>query len=429
MRALIVRKTHKSLTATGLVTFREQVAAEAIKAKILHWYGGSGEKPAQYTYENGSVIIVGGLDQIDKIMSSEYDVIFAQEATDLTPEDWEKLTTRLRNGVVSFQQLIADCNPQQPQHWLKLRCDDGKTKMLLGRHEDNPRLFDVVKNEVVNADGSVHIQEQHVMTEYGRSYLERLDNLSGVRKERLRYGRWAAAEGIIYGGWNPQVHISERKVLPREWPALWAIDFGFTNPFVWQMWRRDPDGRLWLEKEIYHTERIVEDHAKNILEVVTTARSREAITKRGDQWWEPQHRHELVWMFPKPEHLICDHDAEDRATLVRHLGITTLAAHKAVNPGIEAMQARLRLAEDGKPRLYVLRESLVERDASLREAGKPTCFAEEIEGYVWKPKPNTVTVERNIPDEPNKNNDHSMDTTRYVVAKEDITPRSRVRWM
>src|ERR1044072_7190824 len=84
MRALMVRKTHKSLTATGLVTFGEKVAKDAIRKRICWYYGGSGEKPAAYMYDNDSTIVVGGMDQADKIMSSDYDLIFAQEATDFT---------------------------------------------------------------------------------------------------------------------------------------------------------------------------------------------------------------------------------------------------------------------------------------------------------------------------------------------------------
>jgi PBSX family phage terminase large subunit len=391
MRALVVRKTHKSLTSTGLVTFKDHVAADAIATGICRWYGGSGEKPAQYIYSNGSVIVVGGLDQPAKIMSSEYDVIFVQEATDCTKDDWEKLTSRLRNGAVSFQQLIADCNPQHPSHWLKKRCDDGATAMLYSRHEDNPRVFE--------ADGT--------LTEYGRTYIARLDALTGVRKERLRHGRWVAAEGIIYEGWRPEVHLTDRKVLPREWTRLWAVDFGFTNPFVWQMWAVDPDGRLWLEKEIYRTQRLVEDHAKDILAVVTQ--------KDG-----------VTWKYPKPRAVICDHDAEDRATLERHVGMGTVAAWKSVSDGIEAMQARLKVQGDGKPRLFVCRDSLVSRDEALVEAGKPIGFAQEIEGYVRMPTPEGKGTEK---EEPLKENDHSMDAGRYVVAYQDLAPAPRVRWL
>ena len=393
MRALIVRKTHRSLSATGLVTFREHVLPEALKRKIVWWYGGSGERPAAYMYSNGSTAVVGGMDQAMKIMSSEYDLIYVQEATEMTPSDWEMMTTRLRNGKVRFQQLLADCNPQQPTHFLKKRCDAGLTKMLYAKHEDNPRLF------TLGPDGT------YAVTPEGAAYLGRLDALNGVRKLRLRDGLWAAAEGIIYGDWRPEVHLSDRKILPFEWPRLWGVDFGFTNPFVWQMWAIDPDGRLWLEKEIYRTQRLVEDHAKDILNVVTKQDGR-------------------TWKYPRPRAIICDHDAEDRATLEKHLGLGTVAAQKAVSPGIQAMQARLRVLKDGKPRLHVCRDSLVYRDPELVEAGLPTCFSEEIEGYVWRPGPDGKPV----PDEPLKKDDHSMDTARYVVAEQDLRGITRVRW-
>jgi phage terminase large subunit len=396
MRGLMVRKTHKSLTSTGLVTFREQVAKEAIDNKLLRWYGGSGERPAQYIYANGSTITVGGLDQPDKIMSSEYDVIFVQEATECTPDDWEKMGTRLRNGRVSFQQLLADCNPQQPKHWLKQRCDAGKTTMLRSRHQDNPRVYD----------------DAGVLTPYGEAYMARLAALSGVRKERLLHGRWAAADGLIYDMWDPAVHLAPpKRHLPKTWERYWAVDFGFTNPFVWQQWAVDPDGRLWLEREIYRTQRLVEDHARDILDVVKVTSG----TNKGE------------WLFPKPRAIICDHDAEDRATLERHLGMGTTPAKKSVSDGIQAMAARLRIQPDGHPRMIILRDSLVSVDEARREAGLPLCFADEIEGYVWRKN----TSGKLSKDEPAKGevDDHSMDTGRYVVAHFDLVAKTRLRWI
>jgi phage terminase large subunit len=326
-------------------------------------------------------------------MSTEYDLIFVQEATDVTQDDWEKMDSRLRNGRVSFQQLLADCNPQQPSHWLKRQCDDGSVKMLYSRHEDNPRYF--------RPDGS--------MTPQGEAYIARLDALTGVRKLRLRHGQWAAAEGIIYEEWRPEVHVVDRTVLPLDWPRYWAVDFGYTNPFVWQMWAVDPDGRAYLEREIYRTKRLVEDHAKDILHVVVGEAGR--------------------WKYPKPSAIICDHDAEDRATLERHLGMSTIAANKNVSEGIQAFQARVRVAGDGLPRVFVLRDSLVERDEELKQAGAPTCFAEEIEGYVWKPKPSTSIVPKPEPDEPLKKDDHAMDCARYLGAHLDLAATVRIRFI
>jgi phage terminase large subunit len=76
---------------------------------------------------------------------------------------------------------------------------------------------------------------------------------------------------------------------------------------------------------------------------------------------------------PPPRAVICDHDAEDRATLERHLGMTTSRATKDVSPGLQAVVARLRVAGDGRARLFYLRDSLPSRDRMLEERKRPTC--------------------------------------------------------
>lgn len=400
---LLVRKTHVSLTATGLATFRDHVLGEALAAGLVKWYGGSGERPPGYMYANGSTVSVGGMDNPTKIMSSEYDCIYIQEASELTKDDWEKCTTRLRNGKVSFQQLLADTNPEGPDHWLKVRCDEGQTTMLYALHTDNPKLFD----------------DAGQPTTSGQSYLDTLSKLTGVRRHRLYGGIWAAAEGVIYEGWNPAVHISERKVLPKEWTRIWSIDFGYTNPFVWQMWAIDPDGRLWLEKEIYRSQRIVADHAQQILRVVT--RNTKQVL-RLDGKIDPDLSE---WIYPRPLKIICDHDAEDRATLEREIGIGTTPATKTVSDGLQAMMQRLELAGDGLPRMFICRTALVERDEAVADRGLPLGFIGEIPGYVWKRTPDGKPLK----DEPEKENDHSMDCARYCVADQDLRAVARVRWL
>ena len=111
---------------------------------------------------------------------------------------------------------------------------------------------------------------------------------------------------------------------------------------------------------------------------------------------------------------VADHDAEDRATLERH-GISTYPAHKAVKPGIEAVQVRMRKAGDGKPRLFVLKGCTVLRDPRLIEGGKPASTVEELPGYVWAPP----LANRAPKEEPLKLNDHGADTMRYFVAEID----------
>ena len=390
IRALIVRKTAVSLGSTTLVTYEKKVATAAIASGIVRWFGGSPREAPCYRYDNGSVIVVGGLDKSEKIMSAEYDLVFADEATELTITDWESIGTRLRNGRLSWQQQIAACNPAHPTHWLKQRCDQGAAKMLLSRHRDNPAY--------VNADGT--------LTPQGVDYFKKLDNLTGVRRLRLRDGKWAAAEGQIYEAWDDAIHLLDSVKPTPAWTRWGTVDFGFTNPFVYQDWWEDPDGRLYLVHEIYYTRRLVEDHAKTIKDLL--------------YYPSGQPRTQL------PRAIYADHDAEDRATLERHLGLSTKPATKTVSDGLQAVNSRLKVQEDGKARLYIVRGALIERDPELVSAALPTCSEEELPGYVWAVKPGNAGGLKEVPV---KENDHGMDAKRYMVAARDLVGRTRVRWL
>lgn len=371
MRGLIVRKTRESLSETALVTFEDKV----IPAGHSCLAGPSRRNRQVYRYPNKSSIVVGGMDKPSKVMSSEYDIIFVQEAIELSEHEWETLTTRLRNGVMPYQQIVADTNPDTPLHWLRLRANSGRTVMLDSRHEDNPILWDRFARS---------------WTPAGATYIDKLDNLTGPRKARLRDGKWVQAEGLVYDGWDRSIHLVYRFPIPLDWPRFWVVDFGYTNPFVWQAWAQDPDGRLYRYREIYLTHRLVEDHAKAILSAVQDQSGR--------------------WTEPKPQAIICDHDAEDRATLERHLKMTTQPAKKDVSPGIQSVASRLKVAGDGKPRLFLLRDSLEERDEALVEAKLPTCTEEEVDSYVWD-----TGGGRKKGEQPLKKNDHGMDGMRYMA--------------
>jgi hypothetical protein len=391
-RALIVRKSRASMTETVLVTLEAKVVPDN-PALYPDLNNNLRRVRQSYNYPNGSELVVGGMDNVDRIMSGEYDLIAAFESTELTEDDWEKLTTRLRNGVMPYQQAIADCNPGAPSHWLNQRAArpctipdgmegmlpaprPGQTQMtrLLSRHEDNPYLFDMKLGR---------------WTPAGAVYMSKLEGLTGHRKLRLTKGKWAAAEGLVYTEFDAAVHTVD--AMPagwRGWRKIRVIDFGYTNPFVCQWWAIDPDGRMFMYREIYMSRRLVEDHAAQILNL-----------SQGEEY----------------EATIADHDAEDRATLDRH-GIYTIPADKAIKPGIEAVSARLRPADDGRPRLFLVRGALVERDESLAASKRPTETVTEFDGYIYPPgKDGKATDEV-----PLKVDDHGMDDVRYAVVYVDL---------
>ena len=363
MRGLIVRKTRESLTETGLVTFERDVLG--LNNPLL--VDGPQRRTRQiYRYPNGSDVVVGGLDKPGKVLSGEYDLVYVQQAEEFKEDDWEVLTTRVRNGALPFQQVLGCCNPDRPTHWLKRRCDAHRTVLLESQHEDNPVLWDGKK-----------------WTRQGKKYLAVLDSLTGPRYYRLRLGRWVQAEGLVYEGWDATVHLVDRFEVPSDWRRIRSVDFGFTNPFVCQWWAVDQDGRMYLYREIYHTKRTVRVHAEEI---------------------------NRLSVGEDIEATVCDHDAEDMATLLEN-GIYPRSADKAVSVGLQRVQERLKVADDGKPRLFIMRDSLVEVDEELRQAKLPVCTAEEVDGYVWESKASK--------DAPVKEHDHGMDAMRYAVMYVD----------
>ena len=359
-RAVFVRKVRADMGGTVLATWRR---VTELRGTPPETYGGA--HPEWYGYPNGAQCFVAGMDRPGKVLSGEFDWVYVNQAEELGLDDWETLSTRVtgRGAVTPHPMLFGDCNPGPPTHWILSR---PALRVMHSRHEDNPTLY---------AGGE--------WTEQGRRTLEILDSLTGVRRERLRFGRWVAAEGVVYEEFDRAVHVIEPFPIPSDWRRIRAVDFGYTNPFVCQWWAIDPDGRAYLYRELYRAGRIVEDHAR----AITRLSAGESI-----------------------EATVADHDAEDRATMARH-GIVTVAARKAVSQGIQAVQARLRKAGDGRPRLYLMRNALLERDESLVSAHRPVCTAEEFESYSW-PK---GADGRAVKEEPVKSDDHGLDALRYAV--------------
>jgi PBSX family phage terminase large subunit len=310
MRGLMVRKTLVSLVGAGIVTY---------KAKVLHpldgvrFFGGSKDEPASYRYPNGSRIVIGGLDKSEKVMSTEYDMIYVQEATETTEQDWEDLTTRLRNHVMPYQQLMADCNPQQPTHWLKLRCDRGQTRMLYSRHEDNPTVTE--------------------------EYLNTLRALTGVRRARLYEGIWAAAEGIVYDEYDERIHLVD--AAPAGLRNVFAAqDWGYTNPGVLGVFGEDGDGRLFLVAELYMTGQTV------------------------DKWWVPR----VVALHKQYRFQSIQCDPSEPAYIQQYVsaGLPAVKGINAIAPGVGVVRTRLT-----DRRVFFVRDALRERDEALVAAHLP----------------------------------------------------------
>lgn len=356
--ALMLRKTRESMTNSTVLLMDRTVIANDSGVRHL-------SSKSRFEYVNGSILAYGGMkdeqqrEQIRSIgQEGGVDIAWMEEAAKFTESDFNEVLARMRGKAAPWRQVILSTNPDAPTHWIYKRLiKGGKANTYYSGAMDNPHN---------PAD-----------------YIETLATLTGVLGQRLRDGLWIQAVGAVYDGYDPALHLIDPFPIPSDWRKIRAIDFGYTNPFTCQWWALDGDGRMYLYREIYHTQRLVEDHAKQITEL-SVGEHVEATT--------------------------ADHDAEDRATLERY-GVTTVAAEKSIRVGIQMVQKRLRKAGDGKPRLFIFRGALVECDRALGKAKKPTCTEDEFPAYVW-PEGKDGKPYKEIPID---DNNHGMDAGRYAV--------------
>lgn len=318
----IVRKTAKSLHGSVLQTFNR-----ITKGLPIDPFGG--EHIEKYIYPNGSVIWTGGLDNPDKVLSSERDFIYVNQAEELTLNDWEMLTTRTtgRSAVVPHPQTFGDCNPGGSHNYILQRAKEGRLKLLTSVHQDNPTLY--------TADGEI--------TEQGKRTLETLQGLTGVRRKRLLEGIWATAEGVVYDGFDYSVHVKERNTREFQHWGL-AIDLGYTNPAVILLIGIDGDGRLHIEREFYQTGVLQDTLVKQVYDWVNERRA---------------------------TRIVVDESAAGLIAEMRNYGLPAEGHKGRVLDGIAIVQELLTVQTDGLPRLTI----------------DPVCVStiNEFESYTWKP--------------------------------------------
>lgn len=234
----IVRKVRADMDGTVLRTY-ERVIARSGSGAVP--YGGS--KPEWFDYPNGARLYIGGMDRPGKILSGERDFIYVNQAEELSQEDWETLSTRTtgRGAVTATPMLYGDCNPGPADHWIRRR---PTLRLFESRHEDNPSLFDAARR----------------ITEQGQRTLATLDALTGVRKQRLRYGLWVGAEGQFFEQWDADIHTIAPFPIPRDWPVWGAFDYGFVHNTSFGLFS-EHDGSVYLIGEHCQNKWLPAQHA------------------------------------------------------------------------------------------------------------------------------------------------------------------------
>lgn len=382
-RGLFCRGTRASLTQSGLVTWEDVVLGRdhpvlvrnPVKRRVRQ----------SYEFENGSEFVVAGLDDPGKTLSAQYDFVYIQEATEegVTFEVYDQLLRLMRNGQLVkdghvWHQIMMDCNPTTPTSWIYKRHLARKLKLHSSTHRDNPAYWDRAAND---------------WTPAGREYVEgTLKRMTGARLARFYHGRWEAAEGLVFDGFNPRPFdaadnpghlLPNGWKPPADWVRVWSIDWGFTSPLVVQFWAVDGDGRMYLYREFYRTQIRAEAVGEWCKQELDSGRE------------------------PRPRAVVCDHDPLMKAEFEKGSGLhLDLADKKDLMAGIQIVQGRFDRAGDGRPRIFVADGCVEQIDQRLSDAGRPCSFQEELGAYIWDT--NSV-IER-----PLDKDNHASDAARYA---------------
>lgn len=389
-RILFARQTRVSLNDTILPLWRDNVLGHGnpvIRA--------SSTIPFQhnYIYPNHSDIVIGGLEDADKVLSAEYDRIYIFQAEECSIESYEKALTRLRHNHTPYHQITLDVNPGSRYHWINKRFPeehegevDGRCRFCY-RHEDNPTLFDHKKGE---------------WTDWGREYVLRiLGSLTGVRRQRLLNHLWVAEEGIILDNYDPAVHLISAELEKddaRGWmlhqrgvsepiPIAYftaGVDWGWDpDPGVIQVWAYDSPRwhqgiRRYRVAEIYKTRLQREEWADRAVDLWKKYDIRFFVCDRS--------RPQSITYFNQRIGRAMGRDMPMIAVGQPSLGGNRVAGASEIYEGIDLMREGLRHPVTGHVRTRYVADAFPEgKDTRLIEKHRPTCTEEELTEWVYTP--------------------------------------------
>ncbi len=356
VRVLVVRKTRASMAESTLKTFESGILGPG--HPLLS--GATRVNRKAYVYPNGARIVIMGMDNPGRIMSSDYDLVYVNEAFELSTDEWELLTTRLRNNVLHFQSIIADTNPQSEAHWLWRRHLENKLTLLNSQLDNNPEFW----------------SPEEGWSERGLKYIEKLKALSGVRYKRLYLAEWASAENAVFEAYDPQRHVIYGD-LPRFTDYWTGVDWGFKHPGAMLTFGRTQSNELILVDEILRTQQTPE-------------------------WWVQQAK--VINSIYHPKKFVCDPAEPGQIQSLIVQGLPAIKANNKIRFGLGLVNERL-----GTDTIKFHNNSLKHPDPLLQMDKKPIRLVDELPGYVWD-----GTKELPIAHE-----DDACAAMRYVVAHVD----------
>lgn len=257
IRILIVRRTYPELMGNHIRLLRSELAGVAQyhdRDKVLNFCNGS---TIHFSYCAKDA-------DLDRLQGVEYDVIFLDEATQLSEFQMKSITACLR-GVNDFpKRVYYTCNPGGQGHpyikriFIDRRFEPG----------EDPEEYTFIQSLVTDNKALMACQPE---------YIRQLEALPPKLRDAWLYGRWDIFEGQFFeefrtepdenmcklAGITPELAKKQGRwthvIQPfdlctgdrRSWRIYRSYDFGYAKPFSCGWWAIDPDGTMYRILELY----------------------------------------------------------------------------------------------------------------------------------------------------------------------------------
>ena len=241
IRILIVRRTYPELTANHIDVLRTQLAG----------YATYSDKDKMLRFPCGSTIRFGycrGDSDLDRMQGTEYDVIFLDEATQLSEYQMQTITACVR-GVNPFpKRVYFTCNPGGQGHgYIKRLFVDRRYRE--GEHPEDYAFIRALPTD------------NHALLAAQPDYIDQLRALPPKLQKAWLEGDWDIFEGQFFEDFvddpahykdGRYTHVIEPFDVSKTNMRIYrSYDFGYHRPFSCGWWAVSEDDVVYRILELY----------------------------------------------------------------------------------------------------------------------------------------------------------------------------------
>ncbi len=245
IKMLLVRRTYMELRENHILPLMAEL-------KGIAEYK---ETQKSFCFANGSRLRFGYCDHEEDVLQyqgQEFDVIFIDEATQLTKFQYDTLSACLRGANAFPKRIYLTCNPGGVGHdWVK-------RLFILRQYKNSEKAQDYT---FIPA----RVYDNRVLLERDPGYVQMLENLPEDLRRAWLDGDWNVFAGQYFTEFRENIHVVKPFEIPKNWRRYFAMDYGL-DMLAGYWIAMDETGKAYVYREVYQSGLIVSEAADVILQ-------------------------------------------------------------------------------------------------------------------------------------------------------------------